>query len=297
MPAVSLGAVPGRRLRTIELAKEIEQRGFAGIYGPSLSDVMSLCLSIAHVTERITFGTSIVPIYLRHPADLAQAASYLAEVSDGRFRLGIGVSHGPAHRRLGVDVGEPLSDMREYVANLRASIGDNDVMPPIVLAALRKRMLRLAVEVADGAVWANGARSHMAESLTEVPADRRKAGFVLACMIPTVIDDDREAAATVNRRTLTRYVTLPNYRNYWKEAGYVEEMEAIEKAIEAGERDRLPDLLPDRWLADVTLYGSAGEVRDGVEAWLDTGVTPILVPSSTSGGQMQALEELFAAFA
>ncbi len=55
--------------------------------------------------------------------------------------------------------------------------------------------------------------------------------------------------------------------------------------------------MSDAWLSDCTLYGSAGEVRDGVEAWLDAGVPyPILVPSSTSGGQLKAFEEIFAAF-
>jgi alkanesulfonate monooxygenase SsuD/methylene tetrahydromethanopterin reductase-like flavin-dependent oxidoreductase (luciferase family) len=169
-------------------------------------------------------------------------------------------------------------------------------MPKVVLATLRTKMLQLAVEVGDGAVWANGARSHMRDSLAAVtlPTDR---DFFVGNMIPTVIDDDREAAAAVNRKTLTGYVALPNYRNYWKEAGYVEEMEAIEAALAKGDWAALPGLMSDRWLSDVTLYGSAAEVREGVEAWFEAGVsTPILVPSSTSGGQLKALEELFSAF-
>ena len=56
--------------------------------------------------------------------------------------------------------------------------------------------------------------------------------------------------------------------------------------------------MSDRWLGDLTLFGSAREVREGFEAWLAAGVkTPILVPSSTSGGQIKAIEELLAAFA
>ena len=101
----------------------------------------------------------------------------------------------------------------------------------------------------------------------------------------------------VNRKTLTSYAMLPNYRNYWKEAGYEEEMNAIEKAIEAKEFDRIPEFLTDKWLADTTLFGSASQVRDGVEAWFDAGIkTPILVPSSANGGQMKAFEELLAIF-
>ena len=127
---------------------------------------------------------------------------------------------------------------------------------------------------------------------------RRVGDFFIGDMIPTVISDDKEAAAAINRRTLTGYVQLPNYRNYWKAAGYVEEMEAIEAAIEAKDRDKLPSLMSDKWLSDVTLYGSATEVRDGVEAWFDAGVkTPILVPSAVKGGQMQAFQDIFAAFA
>jgi alkanesulfonate monooxygenase SsuD/methylene tetrahydromethanopterin reductase-like flavin-dependent oxidoreductase (luciferase family) len=112
-----------------------------------------------------------------------------------------------------------------------------------------------------------------------------------------VIDDDEQAAAAVMRRTLTLYVQLPNYRNYWKEAGYVEEMEAIEAAIARKEFDRLPGLMGERWLADNCLFGSAAKVREGIEAWFDAGIsTPIIVPSSTTGGQAKAVAELFAAF-
>lgn len=296
LPALALTAVPGRRSRTVELAQEAERRGFAGLYCPSFGDAMSLCLSVAHATERIPFGTSIQPIYLRHAADLAQAAGYLHEVSGGRFRLGLGVSHGPVHERLGVDVGRPLSDVRSYVEAVRAAERQSGPLPPIVLATLRRRMVELAVEVADGAVWANASLSHMEESLAPVPAERRDDGFFVGNMIPTVVDDDAEAGAAVNRRTLTGYAALPNYRNYWKEAGYAEEMDAVEEAIAAKDNDRILASMSDRWLRDATLFGSASEVRDGVERWQAAGVTPILVPSSTKGGQLKAFEEVFAAF-
>jgi alkanesulfonate monooxygenase SsuD/methylene tetrahydromethanopterin reductase-like flavin-dependent oxidoreductase (luciferase family) len=199
--------------------------------------------------------------------------------------------------RMGIEPGRPLADMREFVDGWRATerVGE---LPPLVLATLRTRMIRLADEIGDGMVFANGARSHMAQSLSHLSRARRDdTGFFIGDMIPTCISDDEEAAKAVNRRTLTGYAMLPNYRNYWKEAGYEEEMNAVEAAIEAGETQRIPDCLSDRWLADTTLFGSASKVREGVEAWFDAGVrTPILVPSSTAGGQMKAFEELFAAF-
>jgi len=294
MPALSLVAMPGRRQKTIELAKEMEDRGFQGIFGPSFGDVLSLCLSIGHVTERIPMGSSILPIYIRPAHDVAATASYLAEVTGGRFHLGLGVSHRPVHQRLGVTVGKPLADTRQYVETIKKVIGDA-AMPPIVLATLRDKMLDLAIEIGDGAVWANASRSYMPTQTARVPRDRP---FFVGNMIPTVIDEDRDAARAVNRKTLTGYVSLPNYRNYWKAAGYVEEMEGIEKAIEAGDRDAVARFMTDRWLDDCTISGSVTQVREQVEAWFDAGVTtPIVVPSSTSGGQLKAIEEIFAAYA
>lgn len=298
MPAVSLVAVPGRRSTTIELAQEFERRGYTGIYLPSFGDAMGLATAIALKTTTIEFGTSVQPIYLRNAVDFAGAASFIHEVSGGRFRFGIGVTHGPVHQRLGATPGRPLSDIRAFVETLRKVSAGTGELPPIVLATLRRKMVELSAEIAEGCVWANGARSHMQASLAHLPAEKRDApSFFIGDMIPTCISDDRDAAANVMRRTLTSYVMLPNYRNYWIEAGYEEEMRAIEAAQNAGDTASIPGLMSDRWLSDVTLFGTASEVRDGVDAWRAAGVrTPILVPSSAAGNQMKAIEELFATF-
>jgi len=300
MPAVSLAAVPTKRKRAVDLIVEFERRGFSGIYCPSFGDPISLCHSIAERTDEILFGTSILPIYFRQANDLAAAASFLHELSDGRFRLGLGVSHGPVHDRLGLAVGRPLTDTREYVEALRNQRAGP--LPPIVLATLRDKMVDLSVEIAEGAVWANASLSHMAHSLSRIPAERLSPpdgdSFFVGNMIPTVISDDKAAAAAVNRKTLSGYVALPNYRNYWKSAGYVEEMTAVEQALTNKDREAVTAAMSDRWLADATLYGSATEVRDGVERWFEAGVaTPILVPSATDGGQLRAVELLFDAYA
>jgi alkanesulfonate monooxygenase SsuD/methylene tetrahydromethanopterin reductase-like flavin-dependent oxidoreductase (luciferase family) len=293
-PAVSLAAVAGRRQATLELAQRLEQEGFSGIYCPSFGDGMGLCEALALVTRTIPFGTSIANIYTRHPADYAQSAALIHELSQGRFRFGIGISHGPTHERLGLSVGTPLRDIRRFVHDLRAGAGQAGELPPLTLATLRQKMVQLAGEIAQGAVWANAARSHMAQSLRYLPAEKRQdPGFFIGNMIPTCIDDDRAAAAAVHRRTLSSYVRLPNYQNYWIEAGFAEEMQAIRQALASQEPDKIPALMSDRWLQQVTLYGSAAEVREGIEAWYETGInTLIVVPSSTRGGQMVAFQEL-----
>src|SRR5713226_2655576 len=219
LPALSLVAVPGRRRVTIEVAREAERRGFSGLYVPSIFGNMAQSTALALATERIMFGTAIAPIYARTVEDFAHSAAYIHEISDGRFRFGIGVAHAPSYIRMGLTPGKPLGDIRAFVARFRSYEGIG-ALPPIVLAALRKRMVALAGEIADGLVFANASRSHMAESLAVIPASKRAdPDFLVANMIPTCISDDIAAAKAVSRRTLTRYTLLPNYRNYWKEAG------------------------------------------------------------------------------
>ena len=295
LPALSVIGTPTKRTALLEVAAEADRRGFAGLASPGVQGNLALCGSLAHVTHEIPFWTSIQPIYHSHHAEVAITAGHLAEVSGGRFRLGLGVSHAPAMDRLGISTGKPLGDMRSYVAGVRASERASGALPPVYLATLRDRMLDLALEVADGAIWANASRSFMPTQVARAAAAGRD-GFFLANMVPTVIDADRDAARAIHRRTLGRYVVLPNYRNYWKAAGYEAEMVAIEAALAAGDREALPGLMTDRWLDDCTISGSPSEVRDQFEAWFDAGVLPIAVMSSTSGGQLHAIGQLFELF-
>src|SRR6266852_6203269 len=225
LPAISLVAVPGRRRQTLEIARDIQRRGFAGIYIPSRFGNMAQCTALALATERIPFGTAIAPIYARTVEDFAHGAAYIHEVSGGRFRFGIGVAHAPSHLRMGVTAGRPLADIRAFVAKFR-SYAEIGALPPIILAALRQRMVALAGEIADGLIFANASRSHMGHSLAVIPANKRgDPDFLFANMIPTCISD-------------------------------------------------------------------------GVAAWRESGITTaILVPSSTEGNQLKAIEEIFAAFA
>ena len=297
-PSLGLVAVAGRRRATLDLAQRIEHEGFTGIYCPSPFDGLALCEALALTTREIPFGTSIANVYTRHPFEYAQTTALVHELSGGRFRFGIGVSHGPTRARLGIETGTPLEDIRKYVADLRGYDRQVGGLPPIVLATLRGRMVELAAEIAEGAVWANAARSHMEAALRRLPvATRDDPAFFIGNMVLTCVDEDRAAAAAVLCRTLVNYVRLSNYQYYWIEAGYEDEMRAIREAIATRDDDRIPALMSDRWLGDVTLFGTATEVRDGVEAWRAAGVrTVIVVPSSTRGGQMVAYDEVLRAF-
>jgi alkanesulfonate monooxygenase SsuD/methylene tetrahydromethanopterin reductase-like flavin-dependent oxidoreductase (luciferase family) len=297
LPALNLVAAPGQRRATLEIAREIERRGFAGISISSQYSNIAQCVGLAFGTERIPFATAIAPIYAQTVDEFANTAAYIHEVSGGRFQFGIGVAHAPAHERMGVTPGRPLSDIRAFVAQYKSSEGLG-ALPPIILAALRKRMVTLAAEIADGLVFANAALSHMPQSLAVLPAARRAdPGFFIGNRIRTCISEDEAEAKAVLRRTVTNYALMPNYRNYWKEAGYLEEMTAIERALAEGRQDEVSRYLPDRWLADIALFGPPAKIREGVEKWRATGIsTPVLVPLSADGDQKTAIQQAFAAF-
>ncbi len=296
LPVVSIVASPTKRSAMLELAVEAERRGFPAIACPSLGGALGLCASLAHVTDTIRFFTSIQPIYLGNPRETAVLAGHIHELSGGRFALGLGVSHESMLRRFGVAPGpSALTDVADYLDALRGSVAYSGELPPIYLAALRDKMLALALDRAEGVLWANASRRDLPRQLARVPAERL-AGKLLATMVPTVITGDLAAARAIHRRTMLSYVVLPNYRNYWKSVGYVEEMEALEAVLAARQRERLPEVMSDAWLDDCTVSGSAHVVRETFAELRHAGVTPIAVMSSTSGGQAVAIRELFAAY-
>src|SRR5262249_34720086 len=151
------------------------------------------------------FATAIAPIYAQTIDEFANTSAYLHEISHGRFQFGIGVARGPSHVRMGVSPGKPLGDIRAFVAKYRAVDGAGP-LPPVILATLRKRMIALAGEIAEGMVFANGCRSHMAESLAALPASKRRdPGFFIGNRIRTCIADDVAEAKAILRRTMMHY--------------------------------------------------------------------------------------------
>jgi hypothetical protein len=142
LPALNLIAEPGRRRATLDTAREIERRGFAGISVSSSFGNMSQSVGLALATERIPFATAIAPIYAQSVDEFAQNGAYLHEVSGGRFQFGIGIAHAPAYVRMEVKPGKPLGDIRAFVEKFKSHT-EYGPLPPVILATLRKRMIAL----------------------------------------------------------------------------------------------------------------------------------------------------------
>ena len=255
----------------------------------------------ATATTRVGLGNGVVPIYPRHPVAMAQAASTLNEVSGGRFRLGIGVSHKSAmEAMLGLSLVEPLAVMREYVAVLRGALGagaefegrhyrvrwslalpTRPPAPPIYLAALSVKMLELAGEIADGAVlWLCPPAYVRDVAVPALERGRRRAGkplagFEIVAAVPLAVSDDRAAALTAFRAELTRYLELPFYRAMMQAAG-------LGAGVAAFDRQRE---VPESLAEALGGIGDARTARAYVEAYRKAGVTlpairPITFPDA-----------------
>ena len=299
-PAISLVATANKRSAVLELARQAETLGFSGIACPSLGAAMAFCVSLAHATNTIKFWTSIQPIYYSHAIEMGNTAAHIHEISNKRFSLGLGVSHGPVISRLGATTATPLADIKNYLETMRSHERFSGELPPIYLAALRNKMLDLATEISQGAIWANAALSNITQQLSRVKAPSDKNLF-FANMVPTVISDDIAAAQAIHRKTLVGYVSLPNYRNYWRSCGYDEQIDAFEKILESPNKEtrsgEIIAAMDNQWLNDCTISGDSDTVREALWSWSQAGVLPIAVMSSTSGGQAKAVAELFAAYA
>src|SRR5712672_4589338 len=95
LPALNLIAAPGQRRQTLDLAREIERRGFAQIQVSSSYANMAQCEGLAFATERISFATAIAPIYSQTVEEFANSADYIHEISRGRFQFGTGLPNAP----------------------------------------------------------------------------------------------------------------------------------------------------------------------------------------------------------
>ena len=116
---LALAVIPGVGWSASEvqtIAREAEEAGFDAIFAAEVNnDVMATAQLMGAATRRITVGTWIANIYLRHSYACAQGAALIADATGGRFVLGLGVSHPPVNQALGIDMQDPPAVLRRYV--------------------------------------------------------------------------------------------------------------------------------------------------------------------------------------
>jgi probable F420-dependent oxidoreductase len=262
-----------------------------------------LALSAAW-TERARLGTGIVGVFQRGPALLAQEAAALASGSRGRFVLGIGSSSDRIVEGWnGIPFERPLSKVRETLDFLQTALAGErtetgfklEAPPaervPIVLAALRGKMLELAVERADGA-FTNflplGGLSKVTGQLQGAPE-----GFELLCRF-FCLPGEREEVEPLARFMFSSYITVPVYTNFYRWLGYGDQIDAMVAAWESGDRQGAAAAAPWELIEEMFIFGSPEQMKERIGAFVDGGITlPILTPITTP----DKLGELIAALA
>ena len=294
----------GRDFATaLDLVRRAEADGYESVWVTHGGgrDSFGVLQAYGAAAPRLGLGNGVVPIYPRHPVSMAQAALTLSEMTGGRFRLGIGVSHKTSmETALGLRLAEPLSAMREYVAVLRGALGAGSEFegrhyranwamavpkrppaPPIYLAALSSKMLELAGEIADGVVlWLCPPAYVSAVALPALERGRRRAGkslagFEIVAAVPLAVADDRAAALAAFRGELKRYAEQPFYRAMLKSAGLADGLAEFDRSAE----------VPAALAEALGGIGDARAARACVDAYRKAGVTlpavrPITLPDA-----------------
>jgi probable F420-dependent oxidoreductase len=263
----------------VAFARSAEAAGYDTFWTQETAgrDPFALLGHLAGRTERIGLAVGIAVIYGRDAVAMRAGAATVHELSRGRMLLGLGASHrdtvsevrGHAYRG-------PLTAMREYLAAYEAAPFRGPQphgRPPVVLAALRPKMMELAAAAADGAFpylvpesYLSGARAHLDQAAAAAGRPHPLLIVSLACLRQTNPAIARIAA----RAYLDRYLGLPNYLNSLREAGFAEEDLAKPGS------DRLVDAL--------VAWGDDASLRGRLRAMLDAGADQVaLIPLTSEG--------------
>src|SRR5436190_24038691 len=202
-------------------AQKVEEWGYAALWLPESRgrNVLAHSAWLLANTKELIVAPGIANIYARDPMAMASGQRGLNEQSDGRFLLGVGVSHRPMVQGLrGHTYGKPVSTMRSYLAGMRDAPYQAPMpreKPLTVVAALGPRMMALSSEFADGAHPYNTTPEHTAKARGILGP-----GKLLCPEVWVLLETDPAAARRAAREALSRYMQLENYVNSWRREGF-----------------------------------------------------------------------------
>ena len=250
---------------SVAFARKVEKLGYGAMWIPEAvgREPFAHSAYLAAHTEQVVFATGIANIWARDPITMSAASKTVAEVSGGRFLLGIGVSHKPLVSNLrGHSYDKPYSYMKEYLAKMksalyRAPLPKDEV--PVVIAALHPKMLALAAEQTQGTHTYFVPPEHTAKARAAIGPKP----WICAAQA-VILETDASKARAMARTYMKTYVPrLPNYTNNLKNLGWAD------KEFENGGSDALVDA--------IVAWGSADKIRDRIDAHLKAGATHVCI--------------------
>ena len=263
--------------------------------GGAAPDPLAVFAAAALKTERILFGTSILPTFPRHPLAVIQGAMVVDALAPGRLRLGVGPSHQPTiEGTWGIPFERPLEHLREYLLILRAALNGgvdfngrrlkahaqlgSPLQVKLMASALRPNSFRLCGELTDGAIsWVCPLPYLRDVALPALQAGAAKAGRQpppLIAHVPVVVSEDTDAVRAGATRQLGHYPRLPFYSQMFQDAGFSEAKEGT---------------LSDRMIEGLVVHGSASQVKERLHQLTSFGAGELLATPIKIPGDDQAL--------
>ncbi|GAB3577255.1 LLM class F420-dependent oxidoreductase [Amycolatopsis endophytica] len=294
-----------------ELIERLPALGYTDAWSAETTgtDAFSPLLLASQWAPELRLGTAIVPVYTRGPGLLAMSAATLAEAAPGRFVLGIGASSPVIVGNWNAaEFTKPFARTRDTLRFLRAALAGEKVTetyetfsvskfrlerapqpaPPIMLAALRPGMLKLAAKEADGAITNWLSPDDVRQVRAEIGPDTELAARIFVC--PTT---DRDAARGLGRMLISSYLTVPVYAAFHDWLGRGEALAPMHEAWAAGDRKRANEVIPDEVVDALIVHGSADECREKVQSYVDNGLTtPVISVLPTGDDPVRQVEAL-----
>jgi len=299
---------------SVDIVQHAEALGWEGAWVSEINgaDAVTSAACIAGALTKGRVGSAIFPMQTRDPLLLAMTAASLSQIAPDGFVLGLGTStpiiiqdwHATPWGN------SPLSLTRECVELVRRFLAGERVttesgrwlyrraslavLPksdvPIYLAALNDHMLQLAGEIADGVILNFVSTSNLAHAKEQVAAGARLVGrsldnFEFVIFFRSTVTEDYELVRERYQRELLTYVMAPVYQKMFAREGHAELCEQIQSLWRDGERETALATLPETFIRDRTLIGTAEDIRARLveyqEAGLDSSmIFPVAVPTA-----------------
>jgi probable F420-dependent oxidoreductase len=259
-------------------AKRVEAWGYTALWIPESRGRNALVHSswLLANTQKLIVATGIANIYARDPMAMANGQRALAEQSDGRFLLGIGVSHRPMVQGVrGHTYGKPVATMRAYLEAMRDAPYQAPVpreKPMTIVAALGPKMMALSSELADGAHPYNTTPQHTAQARSILGR-----GALLCPEVWVLLETNPATARSAAREALSRYLQLENYVNSWRREGFGD--------------DDLAGGGSDRFLDTMVAWGDESAIRARIQQHWEAGADHVCIQSISPQGSRQVVDE------
>lgn len=246
-------------------------------------------LTVAALSEpRLNVGVAVTPTFTRGPGLLAMSIAAMAEVSGGRFTMGLGASSQPVVERWnGIAYDKPYQHTRDVLRFVKRALDGEKIdevfetfevhgfklsrpvteRPPILLGALRPGMLRLAGKEADGAILNWLAASDVAQCRAEVGEDK-----TIAARLFVIPIEDADTARSIARRMISAYLTVNVYAEFHRWLGRGDALSPMWEAWKVGDRKLANEAIPNSVVDELVIHGSFQECREHVQRYVEAGV-------------------------